>query len=42
MNRLHLLPDSEVEILFGIIKKLKEKGVGIIYISHKMDEILYF
>lgn len=35
------LTDSEVEILFGIIKKLKEKGVGIIYISHKMDEILY-
>jgi methyl-galactoside transport system ATP-binding protein len=34
------LSDQEVEQLFAIIKKLKEKGVGIIYISHKMEEIL--
>ena len=30
---------KEVEILFQKIAQLKAKGVGIIYISHKMDEI---
>ena len=30
---------KEVEVLFGKIAELKRKGVGIIYISHKMDEI---
>ncbi len=30
---------SEVTMLFKIIKDLKVKGVAIIYISHKMDEI---
>lgn len=34
------LTDEEVEKLFVIINKLKEKGCGIIYISHKMEEIL--
>lgn len=34
------LTTQEVEILFSIIQKLKERGVGIVYISHKMDEIL--
>ncbi|MCH4235503.1 MAG: ATP-binding cassette domain-containing protein [Bacilli bacterium] len=34
------LSDAEVEQLFRIIKMLKKKGYGIIYISHKMDEIL--
>ena len=34
------LTEQEVEILFTIIDKLKNRGVGIIYISHKMDEIL--
>ncbi len=33
------LTDTEVKILFGIIKDLKNQGVAIIYISHKMDEI---
>lgn len=33
------LTDSEIEILFRIIKKLQAKGVSIIYISHRMDEI---
>jgi len=31
---------SEVEHLFSIINKLRGKGCAIIYISHKMDEIL--
>ena len=34
------LTETEVEYLFGIIRDLKEKGIAIIYISHKMDEIL--
>lgn len=33
------ITESEVHILFENIQRLKEKGVGIIYISHKMDEI---
>ena len=33
------LTEKEVDHLFRIIKKLKESGVGIIYISHKMEEI---
>ena len=34
------LTENEVEHLFRIIKQLTGRGVGIIYISHKMDEIL--
>ena len=34
------LTENEVEHLFKIIFKLTAQGVGIIYISHKMDEIL--
>ena len=34
------LTETEVEHLFRIIDMLKQKGCGIIYISHKMDEIL--
>ena len=33
------LTESEVEILFGILKDLKSRGVGMIYISHKLDEV---
>ncbi|MCI7125513.1 MAG: ATP-binding cassette domain-containing protein [Agathobaculum sp.] len=34
------LTEAEVEHLFRIIDMLKSRGCGIIYISHKMDEIL--
>ncbi|OPA73707.1 sugar ABC transporter ATP-binding protein [Paenibacillus selenitireducens] len=34
------LTDVEVEQLFRIIRDLKKSGVAIIYISHKMEEIL--
>ena len=34
------LTEDEVEHLFRIINQLTAEGVGIIYISHKMDEIL--
>ena len=33
------ITDREVELLFGHIRRLKEKGVAIIYISHRMAEI---
>ncbi len=33
------LTDSEIVELFRIINDLREKGVGIVYISHRMDEI---
>ena len=34
------LSEAEAERLFGIIDTLKKRGTGIIYISHKMGEIL--
>lgn len=34
------LTENEVEALFRIINDLRSKNVAIIYISHKMDEIL--
>ncbi|KAB1645076.1 sugar ABC transporter ATP-binding protein [Gulosibacter chungangensis] len=33
------ITESDVEILFRHINRLRESGVGIIYISHKMEEI---
>ena len=33
------LAAAEVDLLFSIIAKLKAKGVTVIYISHRMDEV---
>ncbi|WP_313804821.1 sugar ABC transporter ATP-binding protein [Cytobacillus sp.] len=33
------LTDREIEALFKVIHSLKEQGVGIVYISHRMEEI---
>ena len=33
------LPDEEVESLFNIIRELKKKNKGIVYISHRLNEI---
>jgi D-xylose transport system ATP-binding protein len=33
------LTESEVETLFAILRKLKNRGVGMVYISHKLDEV---
>jgi len=33
------LSESEINRLFTIIKRLREKGVTVIYISHRLDEI---
>ncbi len=34
------LSNEEVEVLFRIIQELKNQGVAIIYISHRLEEIL--
>jgi ribose transport system ATP-binding protein len=33
------LTDSEIDALFEIIDQLRQSGVGIVYISHRMDEL---
>ena len=33
------LTDGETRILFDLMNELKDQGVGIVYISHKMDEV---
>ncbi|KIG07533.1 sugar ABC transporter ATP-binding protein [Caballeronia concitans] len=33
------LNDAEIAELFRIIRQLRDRGVGIVYISHKMDEL---
>ena len=33
------LTNKELDVLFGIIDKLKKSGVTIIYISHRMEEV---
>ena len=33
------LTEAEIEELFKIIRDLREQGLGIVYISHRMDEI---
>jgi len=33
------LTDTEVKTLFGILNRLRSKGVGMIYISHKLGEV---
>jgi ribose transport system ATP-binding protein len=34
------LTNQEIDILFGLVRRLKERGLTIIYISHRMEEIL--
>jgi rhamnose transport system ATP-binding protein len=33
------LTQQEVQLLFGVIRDLREHGVGVIYISHRIEEI---
>jgi ribose transport system ATP-binding protein len=33
------LTDTEIEELFSIIKQLREKGVGVVHISHRLEEL---
>ncbi|WP_394182754.1 sugar ABC transporter ATP-binding protein [Marinomonas posidonica] len=34
------LPAADVERLFGVIRDLRQKGVGMIYVSHRLDEVM--
>ncbi len=34
-----ILDDGEIETMFGVIRRLIAEGVGVIYISHRLDEI---
>ncbi|MFI6077459.1 sugar ABC transporter ATP-binding protein [Actinoplanes sp. NPDC051343] len=33
------LEPREVETLFGVIRTLHERGIGIVYVSHRLDEL---
>ncbi|MEH1122873.1 sugar ABC transporter ATP-binding protein [Micromonospora sp. CPCC 206061] len=33
------LPAADVERLFAVLRRLRESGVGMIYVSHRLDEI---
>jgi ABC-type sugar transport system ATPase subunit len=35
-----LLTEHEVDNLFAVVRRLRDEGVGIIYISHRLEEIL--
>ena len=34
-----VLTNRELEVMFRIVKQLREKGITIIYISHRLDEV---
>ena len=33
------LSDNEVKVLFNLIKNLKQQGISVIYISHRLEEV---
>ena len=33
------LTETETEVLFGLIRELRDRGIAVIYISHRMEEI---
>ena len=33
------LPAADVERLFGVLRRLRGEGVGLIYVSHRLDEV---
>lgn len=34
------LPKRDVENLFSVVRELKKKGIGVVFISHKLDEMM--
>ncbi len=34
------ISDSEVEVLFKLIESLRRNGIAVVYVSHKLDELL--
>ncbi|MET0701295.1 MAG: sugar ABC transporter ATP-binding protein [Mycobacterium sp.] len=35
-----ILTDAEIDVLFRIIRRLAEDGVAVVYISHRLDELV--
>ena len=35
------LSEAETDTLFGVIKKLTARNIAVVYISHKLDEVMY-
>ncbi len=33
------LTEADVERLFGIVRRLRERDVGVVYISHRLEEV---
>lgn len=33
------LPEAEVAILFAVLERLRQRGVGMIYVTHRLDEV---
>jgi ABC-type sugar transport system ATPase subunit len=34
-----ILTDAEIDVLFGVVRRLTATGVAVIYISHRLDEL---
>ena len=34
-----ILDDTEIGTLFDVVRRLTDEGVGVVYISHRLDEI---
>jgi ribose transport system ATP-binding protein len=34
-----VLSGKDLDVLFGVVRRLRERGIGIIYISHHLDEV---
>jgi ribose transport system ATP-binding protein len=33
------LPSNEVEVLFAATRRVRERGLGVLYVSHRLDEV---
>ena len=40
MSRLRRWAKREVEHLFGVIRQFVPQGVGIVYVSHRLEELV--
>jgi ribose transport system ATP-binding protein len=34
------LPAQDVQRLFGVLRELRQQGVGMVYVSHRLDEVM--
>jgi ribose transport system ATP-binding protein len=35
------LPKADVEMLFEAIRRVRERGLGVLYVSHRLDEVFF-